>query len=1169
MFVGVVAVKANTAAAASCTITTTLRQGSKGAEVKCLQAALGLTADGSFGPKTKAAVVAWQKTANLTADGIFGAKSRAAWMGSSTTYPAGCTSSTGYSSTTGLPCSGSTTTTYPVGCASASGYSSVTGLPCTGTVTNQNGPVTASLSPSSPNGVYVIANQATADIADFVFSGNGTVNSVTLQRTGISDQNTFANVYLYNGNTRLTDGYSFNNSSTLTMNNLGLMVNGTMTISVKADLSSTAASSSTIGVTLTGMTVGTTAQTVSIPGYMLFLGGATNTASVYIDPANQSIVSGTVNAGTTAYTFWSDNIQVNQREVLLKGANFRIVGSAPSNALANIKLYVDGVAIGNPAVMTSITGSSYATFDFSGSPVSLTTGSHTIDVRADINGGSSYTIQMSLQQAADLVIVDPQLNINIAAAKNNTTAFASVNAGTITISGGSASVVIDPTFSAMTNITGGSTNTDIAKFKVHGYSEDVKVSSLSVTPVLSGSMNPAAAGLQNVAIFFNGSQVGSSQNWTSGALPFNLGSQMIIPAGTDNTIEVRADIQNNSSVSYTAGNVAATLNFLASNAQGQTSHTTLNFPGSTVVGNTLAIQTGLLAVSKNSAYTNQVVNPNTAGVVLGSFVLQNQSSSESVHVTKLGVALAFAVPTYSSGFTTTPGSQTWTVADANTTTATAGLTVGNVLTTVCTAGSPVMTVTSVASTTVTGTVVINGATACTGGSAITGSGTTSLATLTNFSNLRTTETSGSGANPIQPTGNDSFSVDFLLAPGATKTINVVADTSTANMGAAIASLTTTATGMSSHVTVYQNGGTTEVPVAGQTLTLGSGTLSTPTVVSSNTTQAQYIAGGTTTGITDATKVDFNVTAVNGNATITELKFKNTGTSGTVTGVRVGAVSAPTVGDIAYLTGVNLQISNGGAGADIVAYASYAPVGTTGVTSGGTASIALCSIKYTIGGTTTTVGDPTCLSSTSTTLLDSTHILTSNQTMTLVGSKPIVTVAQPAGVVLTASGSVEAIDVTIAADAAGPIKVNSFSINSTLSPSTALFGISASNPVIVKDANNNPVTLAGASCASTATNINCFFANTGGTVQVLLGSPYLINAGQSQTFKIFLPTGANTTTGTLPNSFMYTNIAVDTTSVSTSNVYFSWFDTAGSNATAIAGTANIYNFPNTFTSSIHN
>jgi len=47
-----------------------IKKGSTGGDVKLLQEKLGLTADGSFGPKTETAVIAWQKKNGLTPDGI-------------------------------------------------------------------------------------------------------------------------------------------------------------------------------------------------------------------------------------------------------------------------------------------------------------------------------------------------------------------------------------------------------------------------------------------------------------------------------------------------------------------------------------------------------------------------------------------------------------------------------------------------------------------------------------------------------------------------------------------------------------------------------------------------------------------------------------------------------------------------------------------------------------------------------------------------------------------------------------------------------------------------------------------------------------------------------------------------------------------------------------------
>ncbi len=188
--VGAVVVNATPAAAADCSITSTLRVGSKGDQVKCLQTTVGVTADGKFGPKTKAAVQAWQSNAGLVADGVFGAKSRAAFVGGTvpvTPAVSGCEGGALYNANTGAPC---VATTPPVA---------------------QTGPVSVSPASDTPASAYIIANQATADLLHFTFTGTGTVNTVVLQRTGISDQNTLSSLYLFDGNTRLTDGYSFNN----------------------------------------------------------------------------------------------------------------------------------------------------------------------------------------------------------------------------------------------------------------------------------------------------------------------------------------------------------------------------------------------------------------------------------------------------------------------------------------------------------------------------------------------------------------------------------------------------------------------------------------------------------------------------------------------------------------------------------------------------------------------------------------------------------------------------------------------------------------------------------------------------------------------------------------------------------------------------------------------
>lgn len=98
-----------TSVSVPCIITSvsSLKVGSKGIEVECLQKKVGVVADGSFGPLTKTAVITFQSNNRLFPDGIVGSLTRAvlnkvAVVGGN--YSAGCTSALGYSPTTGTKC---------------------------------------------------------------------------------------------------------------------------------------------------------------------------------------------------------------------------------------------------------------------------------------------------------------------------------------------------------------------------------------------------------------------------------------------------------------------------------------------------------------------------------------------------------------------------------------------------------------------------------------------------------------------------------------------------------------------------------------------------------------------------------------------------------------------------------------------------------------------------------------------------------------------------------------------------------------------------------------------------------------------------------------------------------------------------------------------------------
>jgi hypothetical protein len=560
----------------------------------------------------------------------------------------------------------------------------------------------------------------------------------------------------------------------------------------------------------------------------------------------------------------------------------------------------------------------------------------------------------------------------------------------------------------------------------------------------------------------------------------------------------------------------------------------------------LAVQTGLLAVSKNSGYANTSVTPNTAGAKIASFTLQNQSTSEPIRVTSLAIALKDNA-----------------------------------------------------------------------GAAMT---TSSTPALTNFSNLRTSETSGSGATPVQPAATNTFSVDFTIAPGATKTIDVYADTGATTSTSLSTTLATTSLGTASNVAVLQN--TNGTAVAGQTITLASGTITNPpTLLTANSTASQFVPAGNG-GATDASKATFNIKATGGAATISELKFTvnsqdksaasvdasgtSTGsqvitlttssdaasfqvgdvvefvaattngrgvvtaiaapdltvnvtvayvgalsavrlTPATVTSVRVGSMTAPVVSGVAYLTGLSLAVPNGGSGLTQDVFVSYSPVGTNGMNTGATSRLALEYIKYTGGSSTATI---------STTALGGSGLTAVvAPTMKLVGSRPALTVNSASSTLIV--GTTEVGSVTVTANAKGDITLNTLPISVALSGATmpnAAPGYAADG-LIVKDANGQTIT----------TTNTAFSATTaGGTSTITFTNGYPITAGTSATFRIFIttnavsnPNGAHTSSATLTlgaaSSLSWTDTSGNASAATATDV-------AGSAAYTTSNTTYLYNYP---------
>ena len=633
MFVGSVAVS-STAGAQTCSITVTLRVGSRGDQVRCLQAAVGATVDGSFGPMTKAAVVAWQASVGLSADGVFGPLSRAAWMGSSTmTYPAGCTSSIGFSSTTGMPCTGTPVSTgLPAGCTSTSGYSPTTGVKCdSGVVVTppQTGPLTVGLATNNPAASTLVAGQATADLAHFTFSGSGTVTAMKLKRIGVSADSTLSNVYLFDGASRLTDAASVSNNGEINFNvPAGLFtVAGSKTLAVKSDIAAST-SGQTVGVMLTSFTTASGVVTANLSGNIHTIASATlaTVAAGTVTPSGA-----TLNPGPNV-TLWQSTLTISNRDVWMKRLALRQVGSALASSMQNFKLYVNGVQVASAAAIDPVTG--YVTFDLSASPFLLVAGSRTVRIDADVISGASRTIQLSVRNAADVDFVDSSFGVNVSP---TSTPWTAATASTISGSSGGTLTVEKDVSSPSTNVVNNGTDVTLGVFKLTAFGESIKVENLRATYT---SSDAAIGSLRNGRLLIGGVQYGSTAtlNEDSQATAYTQYTvNYTVMPGTPVLVELRADVYDNDGTdSITAGTdtIAGVLATGSSNALRVDSLGYFNSPSASVSANTLTIASTAITLSRNNTYANQTTTLPVTNFKIGSWNLAG-SSVEDVLLTTL------------------------------------------------------------------------------------------------------------------------------------------------------------------------------------------------------------------------------------------------------------------------------------------------------------------------------------------------------------------------------------------------------------------------------------------------------------------------------------------------------------------------------------------------------
>lgn len=528
-----------------------------------------------------------------------------------------------------------------------------------GIVTGTGSGLTVALAADTPaaatyvrdTGAVVAQSVASFTKINFTASSDGdvVVSALKLTRDGISADTDLANIYLYDGNTRLAEHTSISNRVISFNNAAGLFTvtrGTTKTITVKADISAVNATVSglVLGVNAaTDVTAGTAVVSGSFPvkGNSMGVGTVADLGYVNIATVGAGNFPATINPGTTNQELFRFNMTANDQQMNVESIKLTIVGTISTADLTNLVLKdTTGVQIGS--AITSMNSAKELVFDASTSPYTIASGqTKTLAVYGDVLNGSGRTFKFTIRKSADVVVKDAGYGVYTAPLYNSA-AFTiidpdgsgngtSINNGTIT-----SGIASD---SPTGNVAAGATAVTLAKYNLKANGEDVKVNYLKVR--VENSLNQS---MKNGKLLWNGTQVGSTDTEVSdssgaGNNEVTFTVNQILKAGETATITYVADTSRYDTGAAFSGTATAYLVASTTDATGQSSLANVSIAG--VTGRTVTFSAGTLTAVRNLAFANMATaNPTgvkgATNVKVGSMVI-TAGTGEGSYITQIVV----------------------------------------------------------------------------------------------------------------------------------------------------------------------------------------------------------------------------------------------------------------------------------------------------------------------------------------------------------------------------------------------------------------------------------------------------------------------------------------------------------------------------------------------------
>ena len=464
------------------------------------------------------------------------------------------------------------------------------------------------------------------------------LNTVSLKNTGSEDLIVAAsNIYIENNGKKVATGVISGKYVNFTFDNGGYQMtkdNGDQTFYVKGDVIGKDIAGTAAGIKLelnkdTDMTgveaangfgikinssVAGTFSAVSVAELVI------NAGNIAVSKKSTSPSDTTVIKGSKAVVALLATLKADEA-ITADGLNVRVI-QTNTNSFENVKVFLNG------ALVDSFDPTTATTDVLLDTSVYLKKGENEIKVTVDVksNATNDHKFQAGLNLVASLLdTAEYELSGNTVTSNEIT---GTATGAIITVGGATLSAAKTDGYASTRNVVVGTSNISLGKFTVKAANDTVKITQIKVASTTGNTV--AAANIYDMKIFVDGSQVGTTRNFTSTGATFSSLNISVADNATK-VIELFGSIDNSAD-----GDLKFEVEFTAEDSIGKTV-SGIQKPVTSVFAVT---ENGSLNIAKDGDSVVSSILASKAGVEQEVATFKLTANNDSANVTELVIVNA-------------------------------------------------------------------------------------------------------------------------------------------------------------------------------------------------------------------------------------------------------------------------------------------------------------------------------------------------------------------------------------------------------------------------------------------------------------------------------------------------------------------------------------------------